>query len=259
VFRSNQPRRMPRGRAIRSQLPCAYFRHRRSPGNHATAAARAAIRERIAGPPTSRNNETFSSVAEAPPRNHRRAADSFSKCPPGTAKSRLPAAGGDRPGPHEHRVRARALPGAWGMAPSVRGEHAPRPPARIARSLRTPCRLAMLSEGSAAGDFDAASASRRASQAAKALARGKPNGEARFRFWGTRAEISAPRGATASYCPSSITLAPSGTWNWNSESAGFRLNRCSRNSTTTAFPSRSTIRVWRTSPVLGSTCRNSFS
>ena len=225
-FRSNQPRRPPlRGRAIRSQLRCAHFPHRRSPGNHATDAARAAVRGRIAGPPTSRNNETFSSVAEAPTRNHRRAADSFSKCPP-RHREIAPRGRGRRVGRDRASVRcalARA-PGAGGIAPFARRAYAPEPPRAIARSLRTPCRFAMLSEGSAAGDFDAASTSRLAIRAAKALARGKPNGEARFRFWGTRSEsrqLSAV--AIASYCASSITFAPSGTWNWNSESAGLQV------------------------------------
>ena len=90
-------------------------------------------------PPTSRNNETFSSVAEAPSRNHRRAADSCSKCPPRhreiTASGRGRRIGRDRA---SVRRAPRALPAPGESRPSrarVRAQAAPRDSAIAAHPL----------------------------------------------------------------------------------------------------------------------------
>jgi len=87
--RSQSPTRSElRARAIRRRLRCSHFSHRWSTRSHATDAAEAARRGRIAGPPTSRNNETFSSVADDLRGNHRRAARSQRKSWVGHRESR---------------------------------------------------------------------------------------------------------------------------------------------------------------------------
>jgi len=134
----------------------------RNPATHAARTSRARADRRL---PTSRNNETFSSVAEASSSDHRPAADRAPSARRGTAKPRRLRPGGVRLGTRATRAAARRArtPRRANRALGAI-QLPPKSPGAVARLLPAPCRFAMLSEGSRGGDFDAASASRLASR-----------------------------------------------------------------------------------------------
>ena len=194
--------------------------------------------------------------SKAPTREPSRARSRGTQVGDGEAGSHVrPGGPGARPAVAPRRTSAarRSPPARTRPGPRLPG------PRRLDRGtpgvgLPLPCRLVMpdgCPAGSAAGNFDASSASRRRFPAANRLAR------ARFRA-ATGCRISPLRRALRQGA-SSITRTPSGGTNSNSESGGSESKRISRNFTLTTFPSRSTTRVVRTSPLSGATTRKSFS
>lgn len=186
----------------------------------------ATVRGRIAGPPTSRNSKCFPSVAEPPTSDHHRGAARAPRYGPCIA---IPfrhegQSVGSREFHRGNRDRYLVRESGW-VAPAsgLRGNG----PESIRRSLPTPCRFAMLREGSGSGVFDACVGNSPHSGRAKRLARGKSNGGIGYRNWGI------PGAWSRCYGEISITLTPVGASKRNSESAGAVLKRCSRNSTTT--------------------------
>ena len=162
-------------------------------------------------------------------------------------------------------------------------------PARFAHELRTPeprlhtpCRLAMPTYASAARIPDGVSTSRRQRERAASCAGGTPRGSHASAFrnpdgagssyatgWNCTESADLAPGSTAPAlwragptlrASARCTLTPSGGSKRKVSSPGSRLNSRSWNEPRSLrFPSRSTMRVSRTSPFTGSTVRKSRS
>lgn len=151
-----------------------------------------------------------------------------------------------------------AVPARWIRRERVPGPERSATRASLTRSVGLPllCRFVMRGArrvGSAAGNFDAASASRRFSAAANSLAGDRVSSGSAL------PELENSVARRVRYGATSITRTPSGGSNRNSASGGSVLKRISVNATFTTLPRRSTTRVARTSPLPGSTSRKSFS
>lgn len=194
----------------------------------------------------------------------------------GSAEPARESRRGARPGAHAYAARAGPRGPGGGRRNGASGGATVRPRRSVLpppAPLHTPCRLVMPGCAPVARNFDAASGSRPRRRLRRSVRRGA-SGRSGVPKMGipptpgrTVRRVRSPRRPrgrpsappAASQRSTSITFTPFGGSKRKVPGAGSVFRFTSWNATTETLPSRSTIRVRRTSPVLGSTSRKIFS